>query len=136
MGRTSKRRLLSARHENEGLFGFLAATNLSTSINAVTKQLSVLVVGFFAGAADPGLYRLAYELSVSLTKIYGLLYRTIFAELAKVHAGQSATDLRKLYGRNNRHANHEGVVSIMLNQVLGKQLFLHMAGQKFGAPAN
>src|SRR3546814_3075648 len=46
MGRTSKRRFLSARHENEGLFGFLAATNLSTSINAVTKQLSVLIVGF------------------------------------------------------------------------------------------
>src|SRR3546814_1806545 len=102
MGRTSKRRFLSARHENEVLFGFLAATNLSTSINAVTKQLSVLIVGFFAGAADAGLYRLAYQLSVSLTKISGLLYRTIFAELAKVHAGQNANDLRKKLRRTNR----------------------------------
>src|SRR3546814_17807614 len=99
MGRTSKRRFLSARHENEGLFGFLAATNLSTRINAVTKQLSVLIVGFFAGAADAGLYRLAYQLSVSQTKISGLLSPPIFISERRL-VGKGCVGMFRSRGRH------------------------------------
>lgn len=133
MGKWHRRRFLDARRENEGLLGFLTATNLSISIAALTRQVSVLLVGFFAGAVDAGLFRLAYQLSVALTKISALLSRTIFAELAKVHASQTAKDLRKLFRRTNRLAIVAGVVIVVLILTLGKPLLLLMAGDEFAA---
>lgn len=131
MGQWHKRRFLKARHENKGLLGFLTATNLSISVAALTRQLSVLLVGFFAGAADAGFYRLAYQLSVALTKISTLLSRTIFAELAKVHAGQTGKEVKKLFRRTNRLSFLIGGVIIMLIVTLGKPLLLLMAGPEF-----
>lgn len=131
MGRWNKRRFLDARHENEGLLGFLTATNLSISVAALTRQFSVLIVGFFAGATDAGLYRLAYQLSNALTKITMLLSRTIFAELAKVHAGQTSKELKKLFRRTNRLSFLMGGVVILLIVTLGKPILLLMAGPAF-----
>lgn len=131
MGTWSKRRFLRARHENEGLLGFLAATNLSISVAALTRQFSVLIVGFFAGATDAGLYRLAYQLSTALTKITMLLSRTIFAELAKVHAGQTGKELKKLFRRTNRLSFIMGGVVILMIVTLGKPILLLMAGPEF-----
>ncbi|MCF8709450.1 lipopolysaccharide biosynthesis protein [Rhizorhapis sp. SPR117] len=131
MGRWNGRRFLSTPRENTGILGFLAATNVSTSVSGLTRQLSVLLVGFFTGAAGAGLYRLAYQLSASLAKISGLLSRTIFAELAKVHVSQSGKDLRKLFRRTNRLAIIAGGVIIALILLLGKPLLLLMAGPEF-----
>lgn len=133
MGKWNGRRFLATRHENSGILGFLAATNLSTSVGGLTRQLSVLLVGFFAGAAGAGLYRLAYQLSSSLAKISGLLSRAIFAELARTHVSQSATDVRKLFRRTNRLAIVAGVVIIVLILLVGKPLLLLMAGPEFAA---
>ncbi len=131
MGPWRKRRFLQARFENEGIMSFLTATNISTTVASMTKQVSVLIVGFFAGPADAGLYRLAYQISISLTKVSGLLSRTIFAELARVSAGRSATDLIKLFRRTNRLALIGGGVIIFLIVVLGRPLLLLMAGHAF-----
>jgi O-antigen/teichoic acid export membrane protein len=131
MGKWNKRRFLNARHENEGLLGFLTATNLSISVAALTRQFSVLIVGFFAGATDAGLYRLAYQLSNALTKISMLLSRTIFAELAKVHAWETGKELKKLFRRTNRLSFIMGGVVILLIVTLGKPILLLMAGPEF-----
>lgn len=131
MGRWNGRRFLATRQENSGILGFLVATNLSTSVGGLTRQLAVLLVGFFAGAADAGLYRLANQLSSSLTKISGLLSRAIFAELARTHVSQSATDVRKLFRRTNRLAIVAGLAIITLILLIGKPLLLLMTGPKF-----
>lgn len=132
LGHWSRASFLQARHENAGIMSFLTATNLSTTVSSLSKQLSVLLVGFFVGAAGAGLYRLAHQLSNSLTKISGLLSRAIFAELAKVHAGQNEKDVRKLFRRTNRLAIIAGAIIIMLILTLGKPLLLLMAGPAFG----
>src|SRR3546814_10839579 len=62
---------------------YLVATNISTSVSGATRHLAVLLVGGFIGPASAGLYRLANQLSASLTKIAGLLSKSIFAELVK-----------------------------------------------------
>lgn len=131
MGRWNGRQFLLTSRENSGILGFLAATNLSTSVGGLTRQLAVLLVGFFAGAADAGLYRLANQLSSSLAKISGLLSRAIFAELAKTHVGQSATDVRKLFRRTNRLAIVAGLVIISLILLIGEPLLHLMAGPEF-----
>lgn len=131
IGKWERAGILQVRNENAGIMSFLTATNLSTTVGSLSRQISVLLVGFFVGAAGAGLYRLAHQLSMSLTKISGLLSRAIFAELAKVHAGQSAKKLRKLFRRTNRLAIIAGGIIIALIVVLGKPLLLLMAGPEF-----
>src|SRR3546814_15864477 len=78
---------------------YLVATNISTSVSGATRHLAVLLVGGFVGPASAGLYRLANQLSASLTKIAVLLSKSIFAELVKVRASADAESLRALFSR-------------------------------------
>lgn len=124
-------RFLQARLENKGIMAFLTATNISTTVGSLTKQVSVLVVGFFAGATDAGLYRLAYQISISLSKISTLLSRTIFAELARVSASRPMSDLVRLFRRTNRIALIASAVIVLLVATLGQTLLVLMGGQAF-----
>ncbi|MDX3908653.1 MAG: oligosaccharide flippase family protein [Sphingobium sp.] len=124
-------RFLAARTENPGLLRFLTATNLSTTLNAVGKQVAVLVIGLFVGPAGAGLYRLANQLSQSLTKISGLLSRTIFAELARASASESAGQMQALFGRMNRLALITGASIVALILIVGKPILVLVAGEAF-----
>jgi O-antigen/teichoic acid export membrane protein len=126
-------RFLAARTENPGLLRFLTATNLSTTLTAVGKQVAVLVIGLFVGPAGAGLYRLANQLSQSLTKISGLLSRTIFAELARANASASenAGQMRALFGRMNRLALITGASIVALILIVGKPILVLVAGEAF-----
>lgn len=122
---------LKARLENEGLLTFLTATNISTTVASMTRQVSVIIVGFFAGPAGAGLYRLAYQIAISLTKVSGLLSRTIFAELARVSAHSHAAELVRLFRRTNRLALAAAATVALVVAVLGKPLLALMAGAAF-----
>src|SRR3546814_13422050 len=71
----SGRRFLTARHDQPEILRYLVATNISTSVSGATRHLAVLLVGGFVGPASAGLYRLANQLSASLTKIAGQIGR-------------------------------------------------------------
>lgn len=131
MGQWDARDIRRARNENPGIVSFLAATSLSISVAGLTRQLSVLIVGFFVGATDAGFYRLGYQLSTSLTKMSSLLARTIFAELARVQARASTRELRKLFKRTRRLSLAVGLVIIAVLILLGKPVLLLMAGEPF-----
>jgi O-antigen/teichoic acid export membrane protein len=131
MGQWDGRNFVRARTENPGILSFLAATSLSISVAGLTRQLSVLIVGFFVGAADAGFYRLGYQLSNSLTKMSSLLARTIFAELARVQARASSREMRKLFKRTRRLSLIVGVVIVAVLLLLGKPVLLLMAGEPF-----
>lgn len=132
MGSLGGQDFLAARFENPGIIGFLTATSLSISVAGITKQLSVLIVGFFVGASEAGFYRLGYQLSAALTKISALLGRTIFAELARVSAIENAgQDLQALFRRTNRLSIVVGAVIIALVVLAGKPLLVAMAGPEF-----
>lgn len=131
IGRWSGRRFLKSRRENQGIISFLTATNISTTVSGASKQFVVLLIGFFAGAADAGLYRLANQLSTSLAKVSILLSRAIFSELARVQATQNAEQLRKLFHRTNKLVLIAGVAVAAIVLVLGKPLLLLLAGHEF-----
>src|SRR3546814_6417823 len=90
---------MTARHDRPEIRRYLVATSISTSVSGATRHLAVLLVGGFVGPASAGLYRLANQLSASLTKIAGLLSKSIFAELVKVRASADAESLRALFSR-------------------------------------
>ncbi|MDF0543437.1 lipopolysaccharide biosynthesis protein [Sphingobium sp. H39-3-25] len=123
--------LRSARTENPGLMGFLTATNLTTTMSAGARQAAVLVVGLFAGPMGAGYYRLANQLSQSMTKISGQLSRSIFVELARVNASEDRSQLRAVFRRTNRLALIGGATTVALILLAGKPIITLMSGPAF-----
>jgi O-antigen/teichoic acid export membrane protein len=124
-------RAMDARVENPGIVGFLTATNLQTTLVSTGQQLAVLVVGLFVGPASAGFYRLANQLAQSLTKISGLLSRSIFVELSRTNSTHGQDELRTLFRRSNRLAYVSGAVIIALILTLGRPLLDLIAGDAF-----
>ncbi|MFZ2998183.1 lipopolysaccharide biosynthesis protein [Sphingobium sp.] len=130
IGRWRAGRAWDARAENPGIVGFLTATNLQTTLSSVGQQVAVLIVGLFVGPTGAGLYRLANQLANSLTKISGLLSRSIFVELSRSHA-QGTEALGLLFRRTNRLALIAGAVIIALIVTIGRPLLGFIAGPEF-----
>ena len=124
-------RAWDARAENPGIVGFLTATNLQSTLSSVGSQVAVLIVGGFVGPAGAGLYRLANQLSQSLTKISSLLSRSIFVELSRTHGTHGSSELRALFRRTNRLALIAGAVIILLILAVGHPLLGLIAGKEF-----
>lgn len=122
---------MDARAENPGIVGFLAATNLQTTLSSVGQQVAVLIVGLFVGPVGAGLYRLANQLANSLTKISSLLSRSIFVELSRTHSSHGAEALGTLFRRTNRLALIAGGVIIALILAIGHPLLGLIAGKAF-----
>ena len=123
-------RALDAVRENPGIVGFLTATNLQTSLTSIGQQVAVLIVGGFVGPAGAGLYRLANQLANSLTKISGLLSRSIFVELSRTTT-QGKEALGDLFRRTNRLALAAGAVIVGLILLIGHPLLGLIAGEAF-----
>ncbi|ANI77130.1 lipopolysaccharide biosynthesis protein [Sphingobium sp. EP60837] len=124
-------RAMEARLENPGIVTFLTATNIQTTLVSTGQQLAVVVVGLFAGPAGAGLYRLANQLAQALTKISGLLSRSIFVELSRTHSSHGTDELRTLFRRTNRLAYVAGAVIIALILTVGHPLLGLIAGKPF-----
>ncbi|WP_022681292.1 lipopolysaccharide biosynthesis protein [Sphingobium bisphenolivorans] len=120
-----------AARENPGIVGFLTATNLQTTLSSVGQQVAVLVVGLFVGPVGAGLYRLANQLANALTKISGMLSRSIFVELSRTHSSHGAEALGTLFRRTNRLALLAGGVIIALILFIGHPLLGLIAGKDF-----
>lgn len=131
MGSWRAGRTLDARTENPGIVGFLTATNLQVTLSSMGQQVAVLFIGVFVGPTGAGLYRLANQLSGSLTKISSLLSRSIFVELARTSSHAGAAELRTLFRRTNRLALIAGGVIILLILAIGHPLLALIAGEDF-----
>jgi O-antigen/teichoic acid export membrane protein len=131
MGSWRAGRALDARIENEGVVGFLTSTNLQVTLSSLGQQVAVLFIGIFVGATGAGLYRLANQLSQSLTKISSLLSRSIFVELSRTRSHEGSAELRLLFRRTNRLALIAGGVIILLIVGIGHPLLGLIAGKDF-----
>src|SRR3546814_8272772 len=74
---------------------------------------------------------LANQLSASLTKIAGLLSKSIFAELVKVRASADAESLRALFSRASLLAIITGILIAIIVVFIGKPLLLLLAGPAY-----
>ncbi len=65
-------------------FSFIIANNFDSSIRAVSRNIDVLLIGFFAGQAQAGIYKLAIQLSGVITRFTDPIYQLllpVFTEL-------------------------------------------------------
>lgn len=120
-----------ALDENPGLGRFFLVTYIGASIDAVTKNGPLLVVGAFVGTKAAGLYRLASQLSQALSKLSTLLTRSVYAEVARVRVASEAAEFRKLALQTSLIAGGAGLVVVGIALLAGEQLLALIGGSAF-----
>ncbi|MEH6758173.1 MAG: lipopolysaccharide biosynthesis protein [Parasphingorhabdus sp.] len=124
-------RAKQAVRENVGIGEFLLITNLGSTFAGMSQNFALLIVGYFVGPTAAGLYRLASQLSVAMTKISTLLSRAIFAEVNLVRAHQGAEAMRVLFRKASRMLFITGGTVILIVLVIGKPALFYMSGPEF-----
>ena len=128
------RNLFHARHtlrENPGLGEYLLITNLGSTFAGVSQNMALLIVGYFVGPTAAGLYRLASQISIAMTKISVLLSRAIFAEVNLVRAQQGVEAIKVLFRKASRMLLITGGAVILIVIVLGKPAVYFISGPEF-----
>lgn len=117
--------------ENQGIGEFLLVTNLGSTFAGLSRNISLLIIGYFVGPSAAGLYRLASQLSVAMTKISTLLSRAIFAEVNLIRAQQGTEAMAILFRQASRMLFITGGAVILIVVVIGKPALFYMSGPEF-----
>ncbi|SEN10414.1 Membrane protein involved in the export of O-antigen and teichoic acid [Sphingomonas gellani] len=119
-----------AMAENAGWWRFAWQSNLNSTLNASSKQLLVVLVGFVVGAAAAGGYRLANQLAQALVRVSEMFARGVFPEVTRAH-GSSNEDLSSLRRLSVRLALGAGLVTCLLVPALGSPALRLIAGHRY-----
>ncbi len=117
--------------ENPGIGEFLLVSNLGSTFAGLSQNIALLIVGYFVGPAAAGLYRLASQLSVAMTKISALLSRAIFAEVNLIRAQQGTAAMEVLFRKASRMLFITGGTVILIVLVIGQPALYYMSGPEF-----
>ena len=120
-----------ALKENPGVTHFFLVTYAGATIDATMKNGPLLVVGGWVGTRAAGLYRLASQISQSLSKLSTLLTRSVYAEVARVRVTSEQAEFRKLALQTSMIAGLAGLVVVGIALVAGKQLLGLIGGDAF-----
>jgi O-antigen/teichoic acid export membrane protein len=117
--------------EHPGIIRFTWLTNMGSTLSSVSQNLPVLAIGWFAGPASAGLYRLAHQLSQAMMRIADMLSRSIYPELAKVHAYQGRDASRSLTRTTTSIALIGSAFMVALIILAGRSAIEIVAGSEF-----
>jgi len=120
-----------ALEENDGVSRFFLASYASSVLGAVTRYGPLLTVGALAGTKAAGLYRLASQLTQSMSQLSTLLTRAVYAEVSRASAQSEAAEFRKLTVQTSKIAGVTGAIVVALALVAGKQLLALVGGEAF-----
>jgi O-antigen/teichoic acid export membrane protein len=133
LGALSFRQFWRPWKEIEGLPGFMFITNIGSTLAAFAAQAPVLMVGAFAGPVGAGFYRLGAQLAQAMTKMSGLFSRSLYSELAHVHANHGRDELRALFRKTCLITLGAALVSALAILFAGGPLLLAMSGHAYAA---
>ena len=119
--------------ENPGLWRFAWLTNAGSSLNLSSKQITLVLVGGFSGAAASGAYRVATQLSQALSKFTLALSRSVYPELVRVSVHGTPRELRRLIRRMTLITMAGGAGALLLMTLAGKPLLELVAGPEFAS---
>lgn len=123
--RTISLKALPARHSDA--WRFVVSTNLSGSLSVAGKQVMILLVGTFGGAALAGGFRVASQLGQALVALAQTVSKAILPEL--VHARENALEIAR---RMANIAAIGGVIAVVTALVFGRLGLELIAGEEFG----
>jgi O-antigen/teichoic acid export membrane protein len=116
---------IPARHKDA--WRFVVSTNLSGSLSIAGKQVMILLVGTFGGAALAGGFRVASQLGQALVSLAQTVSKAILPEL--VHARENALEIAR---RMANIAAVGGVIAVVTALVFGRVGLQLIAGDEFG----
>ena len=116
---------IPARHKDA--WRFVVSTNLSGSLSIAGKQVMILLVGTFGGAALAGGFRVASQLGQALVALAQTVSKAILPEL--VHARENALEIAR---RMANIAAVGGVIAVVTALLFGRIGLELIAGEQFG----
>lgn len=117
--------------ENPGLGRFFMITYAGSTVDALTKNGPLLIVGAIVGTRAAGLYRLASQLSQALSKFSSLLTRAVYAEVARARVASTAREFRRLATQTSLIAGAGGAIVVLVALLLGRPLLGLIGGEAF-----
>lgn len=118
-------RTIPAKHRDA--WRFVVSTNLSGSLSIAGKQVMILLVGTFGGAALAGGFRVASQLGQALVALAQTVSKAILPEL--VHARDNALEIAR---RMANLAAVGGVIAVASALFFGRVGLELIAGEEFG----
>jgi len=121
----------AALQENPGLWHFFMVTFADATVDAMTKNGPLLIVGGVVGTSAAGLYRLASQLSQALSKFSTMLTRAVYAEVSRARVASSAQEFRQLAMQTSLIGAVGGIVVVVVALVFGQSLLGLIGGEAF-----
>jgi O-antigen/teichoic acid export membrane protein len=118
--------------ENPDILRFALTSNFSQTLFLSVKQIPLFIVGALTGTAAAGAFRLAAQLSRSLTTVSQMIAKAAFPEFVRAVRNQGARSLKTVIARSMQYAALAGVVVFLLAIVLGQVLLEAIGGAEFG----
>ena len=119
-----------------GLWRFVWATNIFTSLSAASSHLVTLVLGWLLGPAAAGLFKIAHQFASVLVVPAAALRRTIYPEFAKLAAKGEPRHLRKLMLRAGLISGSVAVIVVLVIAAIGEPLIRLTVGEAYAAAAD
>lgn len=122
--------------ENPGIRQFFLVTYASATLDAIMRNGPLLAVGGLVGTKAAGLYRLAAQITQSMSKLSTLLTRAVYAEVARVRVASAAAEFRKLAIQASLLSGLAGLIVVGIALVAGEQVLILIGGDDFGRGAS
>lgn len=119
-----------------GLWRFVWAANIFTSLTAASSHLITLLLGWLLGPAAAGLFRIANQFASVLVVPAAILRRTIYPEFAKLTAKGDPRLVRKLMLRAGLISGSVAVVVVLVLVGIAEPLIRLIVGPAYVGAAD
>ncbi len=107
-----------------GVLRFLLQSNLYSALLILTGHISTFLIGYLAGPASAGLYKLGRDVATVLTKPADLLNQSVSPEFARLASRDAWGEFSRLILRGASVAAGAGGIMVLVVITVG-DLFLH-----------
>lgn len=118
--------------DNPGILRYALTTNFSQSLSMTAKQLPLFLVGGLTGTAAAGAFRLASQLSRSLTILSQMIARAAFPEIVRTVRSHGVAGLSTVLTRSIRVAMAVSTIAFIIVVLLGEVALKLVGGEEFG----
>jgi O-antigen/teichoic acid export membrane protein len=119
--------------DNPGLVRYALTTNFSQSLMMATRQLPLFLVGGLTGVASAGAFRLAAQLSRSLTTVSQMIARAAFPEIVRAIRTGGLAGIGATIVRTVRLTMMVSLFAFALVTIFGKPFLELIGGREFGS---
>jgi O-antigen/teichoic acid export membrane protein len=118
--------------DNPGILRYSLTTNFSQTLSMSAKQLPLFLVGGLTGTAAAGAFRLAAQLSRSLTILSQMIARAAFPEIVRAVRSHGVGGIASVISQTMRVAISVSAVVFALAVVFGQLILETVGGAEFG----